>query len=170
MKKNILSLLSSAALSLALAACAAPSEKGHMEGDMKMDGGGHDEEIAFGEPGMVSMASRTVTVTIKDTAYDLKELKVKDGETIRFIIVNKDEADHEFTLGTAAMQAADRAMMEKQMDMGHSMEMHEPNAVSVHELETVELVWKFKGPGHIEFACNIPGHYEAGMKGQIMIM
>ncbi|MBC8269716.1 MAG: copper-binding protein [Rhodospirillaceae bacterium] len=170
MKMNFLTLSAAVFLAFTLAACAAQEEKGHMEGEMKMDMGGHDEEITFGEVGMASMASRTITVNILDLAYDLKDLTVKDGETIRFIIVNKDEVEHEFTLGTAEMQAADRMMMEKQMEAGESMEMHEPNSVSVAELETAELVWKFKGPAKIEFACNVPGHYEAGMRGDVMIL
>jgi len=169
MKKNFLSIFSVTAVSLLLAACSTPAEKGHMEG-MEMESGGHDEEISFGEAGMASMASRTITVNIEDTVFDIKNLIVKDGETIRFIIVNKDEAEHEFTLGTAEMQAADRMMMEKQMEMGESMEMHEPNSISVKDLETKELVWKFAGSGMIEFACNVPGHYEAGMRGDLMIM
>jgi len=176
MKKSFLNVSGAAVLALVVAACT-PAEKGHMEGEMKMDDGkmamgegGHDEEIMFGEPGMAAMAARTVTVNMQDLAYDLKDLTVKDGETIRFVLVNKDETEHEFTLGTPEMQAADRMMMEKQMEAGESMEMHEPNAVSVGSLETKELIWKFKGPGKIEFDCNVPGHYEAGMKGDIMIM
>lgn len=168
MRMNYISLSIAALFAFTLAACA-PAQKEHMEGNMKMDMGG-EEEVAFGEPAMASMATRTITVTIVDTEYDLKDLKVKDGEVIRFIIVNKDETEHEFTLGTKEMNAADRMKMEKQMDNDESMEMHEPNAVSLGDLETKELVWKFKGPGKIEFACNVPGHYEAGMMGNITIM
>jgi uncharacterized cupredoxin-like copper-binding protein len=174
MKTNLLTLSAAVAVVFTLAACADNYEKGHMEGEMKMDGkmdmGGHDEEVTFGEVGMASMATRTITVTIEDMAFDLKDLMAKDGETIRFIIVNKDEEEHEFTLGTVEMQAADRMMMAKQAEHGESMEMHAPNSVSVNELETNELIWKFKGSGKIEFACNVPGHYEAGMRGDVMIM
>ena len=170
MKKNFLTLSSIAALAFTLAACTAPAEKGHMDGNMKMGGGGQDEEVTFGEVGKAAEVTRTITVNMEDTAYDLKNLTVKDGETIRFIIVNKDETEHEFTLGTADMQAEDREKMAKQSDAGESMQMMEPNAVSVGSLETKELIWKFKGPGKIEFDCNVPGHYEAGMRGDVMIM
>ena len=55
MKMNYFALPSIIALVFTLTACAAPEEKGHMEGEMKMDGkmemGGHDEEITFGEVG-----------------------------------------------------------------------------------------------------------------------
>lgn len=169
-------LSSTAVLILSLAAFSAYAENDHMNGEKmtmqhgQMNMGGHDEEITFGEPGMASMAGRTIKVNMEDLAYDLKDLNVKDGETIRFIIINKDETEHEFTLGTAEMQAADRKAMAEQADHGESMEMSIPNSVMVGELETKELVWKFKGPGKIEFACNIPGHYEAGMHGEIMIM
>ena len=32
-----------------------------------------------------------------------------------------------------------------------------------------ELVWRFPSDGTLEFACNIPGHYEAGMHGRIKL-
>ncbi|PHS78938.1 MAG: copper-binding protein [Rhodospirillaceae bacterium] len=140
--------------------------QGGMQGDVGMQA---EEELTFGEPAMASQVDRTITVTLEDIAYDLKHLDIKNGETIRFIIANKDEVEHEFTLGTAENQALDRAKMAQQAEMGMSMEMHEPNSISVADLQTKELIWKFKGPEKIEFACNVPGHYEAGMKGDIVI-
>ncbi|MBL4748382.1 MAG: cupredoxin domain-containing protein [Magnetovibrio sp.] len=128
-----------------------------MSMNMNMSMDAQEEEITFGEAGKLADVSRTITVTISDLAYDLKKLTVKNGETIRFIIVNKDEMEHEFTLGKKVMQAADRVKMAV------------PYAVSVGDLETKELIWTFKGADKIEFDCNIPGHYEAGMTGEITI-
>jgi uncharacterized cupredoxin-like copper-binding protein len=180
MKNIFLSWTSAIALSFALTTYAAAAEKKHMDGEeMKHMGSEemkHDEEgddhgsFAFGAPGMAKMASRTIKISMKDMAYSLAELKVKEGETIRFIITNNDEADHEFTLGPKEMQAEHRMMMEKMMDEDMEMKHGDPNAVSIPEGQVKELVWKFGEPAHIEFACNIPGHYEAGMKGEIMIM
>lgn len=172
MKHHMISVLSVAVFSIALTACTSSPEQGAV-GDMKMPMGGeeHDEEITFGAPGMANMVTRTVTVNMEDVAYDLKKLMVKDGETIRFIVINKDDADHEFTLGTAEMQAEDRERMAKMMDMGMKMEMEgEVNAISVPPLKTMELIWTFKGPAKIEFACNVPGHYEVGMRGDLIVM
>ncbi len=149
-------------------ACAAGGAKEGMGDGMKM-GDAAQEEITFGEAGKASEVDRTITVTMEDTAYDLKDLTVKNGETVRFIIVNKDETEHEFTMGPADVQAADRADMAAKSDAGNSMEMEVPYAVSVGDLETKELIWKFKGPGKIEFDCNVPGHYESGMTGSITI-
>lgn len=52
--------------------------------------------------------------------------------------------------------------------MGDSkMDHDDPNSVLVNPGKTGELVWKFTESTELEFACNIPGHYEAGMVGQI---
>jgi len=153
MNRTVVSFISAATLTIGLTASAAFAE----------------EEITFGEAGKAADVTRTITVNIQDMAYNLKNLQVKNGETIRFIIVNKDELEHEFTLGAADAQAADRTKMAKQADMGMSMKMTESNAVSVAALETKELIWTFKGPETIEFDCNVPGHYEAGMTGTITI-
>ena len=34
---------------------------------------------------------------------------------------------------------------------------------------TGTLIWKFTQAGTVEFACLMPGHYEAGMKGSIRV-
>jgi len=33
--------------------------------------------------------------------------------------------------------------------------------------ESKEVVWKFSEKSSIEFACNVPGHYQAGMYGEV---
>jgi uncharacterized cupredoxin-like copper-binding protein len=32
-----------------------------------------------------------------------------------------------------------------------------------------EIVWQFTKAGTVNFACLMPGHYEAGMKGQVKV-
>jgi len=172
MNKNVMALLSVTTCAVGLTASTAFSGEIPM-GDMTMGvpQNATEEEITFGAPGQADAVTRTITVTMQDLAYDLKNIKAKDGETIRFIIINKDDVGHEFTMGTAEMNASDREKMAKMMDMGQEMSMAgEANAVTVLPQQTKELVWTFKGPSQIEFACNIPGHFESGMKGKIMIM
>jgi uncharacterized cupredoxin-like copper-binding protein len=45
----------------------------------------------------------------------------------------------------------------------------DPNAIAVKPAETHELVWKFSRAGQVQYDCNIPGHYEMGMKGTITV-
>ena len=65
-------------------------------------------------------------------------------------------------------------MDHSKMDMGDAkkaggmpMRHDDPNTVMVAPGETREMVWKFTKAMQIEFACNMPGHYESGMLGRI---
>lgn len=145
--------------------------------------GGHAEH---GTPGAVPDAGRTVEVIMFDTYYEPGRIAVTAGETVRFRVRNAGSLVHEFNIGTAAMHAAHRPEMQMLVDhgiltadrfdaekaramqasMGHGMHDH-PNSVLLDPGETGEIVWTFPtgGVGAIEFACNVPGHYEAGMVG-----
>ncbi len=166
-----------------LAGCAS-QDAGHKE-EMKMDGdhgamkmsegmkmgdGDHAAESAYGEPGMASMVDRTVHITAEDNAFSIKMLNVKEGETIRFTVMNKDDTEHELVLGTKEGMAEHRAEMAKMADMDMNMAEHgAPNILEIKEMGKGDLVWKFSKAGMFEFACNIPGHYESGMHGMIMV-
>ena len=147
----------------------------------------HGYTPAIGEPAKATAATRVAQITLIDNAFETESVKVKAGETIRFVLINKGQLLHEFNLGTAAMHAEhqkEMAMMMEhgmitaagidpnmmKMDMSHSgMEMKhdDPNSVLLAPGETKELVWKFTKTVDLEFACNIPGHYESGMVGKI---
>ena len=148
---------------------------------------------AIGEPAKATAKTRTVSVTLIDNAFEPDRVAVKAGETIRFVIKNSGQLLHEFNIGTAAMHAQhqkEMAMMAEhgmitatgidpeKMKMDHSQMGHgghgaqpmkhdDPNSVLVAPGETKELVWKFASATELEFACNIPGHYEAGMVGKV---
>ncbi|CAD5110295.1 cupredoxin domain-containing protein [Zestomonas carbonaria] len=62
--------------------------------------------------------------------------------------------------------------------MGHGMDSAEHAAMMKHEHansvlvepgKSAELTWTFTQATGLEFACNIPGHYQAGMVGNIEI-
>ncbi|GAA3929069.1 hypothetical protein GCM10022277_26980 [Litoribacillus peritrichatus] len=58
------------------------------------------------------------------------------------------------------------------MMVNHPNMHHGPggNSITVNPSETGILNWKFHQTYQIEAACNIPGHYEAGMFSPISIM
>ena len=141
-------------------------------------GDGHKDEhheTSFGEAGKAKDVSRTINILAADMEFDVKELKIKDGETVRFIIKNTDELEHDFTIGPPELQVQHRKemaeMMEK-MEAGQMMSMKhaDPNAVFLKAGETKELIWKFGEVKNLEFACNVPGHYDAGMMGKFTEM
>jgi len=126
-------------------------------------------DLEGGEPGKKSEVSRTIKITASDEMkFSPFAIEVKDGETIRFIVTNKGEMAHDFTIGTPKMQLAHQKEMAKMMnDASHSMEHNDPNALYLKSGETKELIWKFKKTAKLEIGCNVPGHYQAGMKGQV---
>ena len=72
---------------------------------------------------------------------------------------NQGKITHEFSIGNEQEQKAHHEMMQKMPNMVHE----DDNTVTVKSGETKELIWKFKNVGDVVFACNIPGHFEAGM-------
>ena len=147
--------------------------------------GGHGSDI--GEPAQAAGADRTVEIVMGDNYFEPERLTVAAGETVRFVVRNDGQFLHEFNLGTAAMHAAHQEEMatmmqhgmitptgidHDQMKMdhgGHGMQHDDSNSVLIEPGETKELVWKFSAVTDLEFACNVPGHYDAGMMGEIDI-
>ena len=145
---------------------------------------GHGHGV--GEPAQASAASRTVEVTMHDNYYEPEAIAVQPGETVRFIVRNAGQLVHEFNIGTAAMHAAHQDEMQMMVDhgvlkvdhidhqaaqhmqatMGHGMH-EEPNSLLLEPGKTGEITWTFPEGADLEFACNVPGHYDAGMAGEI---
>ena len=150
--------------------------------------GGHDDAAPnIGQPGKAAEATRTVAITLYDNYYDVDSLEVEAGETVRFELKNEGALLHEFNIGTAPMhknhQHEMRQMMEHGMltptgmvEMDHSgmkgmegmegMKHDDPNSILLAPGESGELIWTFSGDAELEFACNMPGHYQAGMVGE----
>ncbi|OZY45020.1 copper-resistant cuproprotein CopI [Pseudomonas lundensis] len=152
--------------------------------------GSHAE---IGHPAAAASATRTVNIEMTDLAFSPKTLELKAGETVRFVLVNKGQLLHEFNLGDAAMHAEHQKEMLKMQQSGAmtttgmhhagmdhgamgqgSMPMagmthDDPNSVLVEPGKTAELTWTFSGTRDLEFACNVPGHYQAGMVGTLKV-
>lgn len=128
--------------------------------------GGHVHTAApIGEPGLASAKARTVEVEVgDDMRFRPAAIRVKRGETIRFVVRNRGRLPHEMVFGRIADLKAHAALMQKFPNMQHD----EPNMVSVAPGQTGELRWHFSHAGTVEFACLQPGHFEAGMRGRVM--
>ena len=130
----------------------------------------HDaEHFSAGEPGNPKKPARTVTVIMSDSDGTMRfspdRLNVKKGEQVRFVIQNKGELKHEFTLATVEDNDKHAVLMRKYPDMEHD----DPNAKTVDPGKTAEILWRFSKSGTFEFACLIPGHREAGMHGMVAV-
>lgn len=127
-------------------------------------------KFTFGEAGNPADADRVVKITMQDFSFDPASLNVRAGETVRFVVTNNGELDHEFAIGDTKSQTTHRKEMSELMEKGSGMQGNDdPNVVTVKVGQTGELTWKFTRAGSLEFDCNIPGHYESGMKGVITV-
>jgi len=93
-------------------------------------------------------------------------ISVKQGETVKFVIKNSGQVKHEFSLGTDAELKEHYETMKKFPDMEHD----EPSKVSLAPGKQGEIIWQFTKAGEVKFACLYPGHYDAGMKGQVTVV
>jgi uncharacterized cupredoxin-like copper-binding protein len=90
---------------------------------------------------------------------------VKKGETVRFVITNSGKVPHEFSLGTEKELKEHYEVMKKFPGMEHD----EANKIYLKPGQKGEVIWRFTKGGVVDFACLHPGHYDAGMKGQIKV-
>lgn len=126
---------------------------------------GAPEWAPFGEPGHASAVTRTIAITAQDMRFSTKTLQVKLGETIRFVVINKGPSKHEFVIGNRAFHT----QHVKEMAAMPDMPMDEPNSADVAPGKVKSVIWHFTKPGTYMFACDMPGHLEAGMSGTITV-
>lgn len=130
------------------------------------DHDGHESAVGFGQPGDPAKVSRSIVIDMTDNMrYAPARISVRRGETIRFVVRNSGRLEHELVLGDGKELRAHAAMMRQHPTMMHA----EPNAVVVDPGKTAQLVWRFSAAGTVDFACLQPGHFEAGMRGQIAV-
>lgn len=130
-------------------------------------GGHHDDATVYGEPGKEAEVSRVIEVQAADNMrYTPSSITVRRGETVKFVVkATGSKLPHELVLGNAQSLKEHAETMRRYPDMEHD----DPNMTKVAPGGTGTLIWKFTRAGTVEFACLIPGHYEAGMKGRIRV-
>lgn len=125
---------------------------------------GHDSSI--GVPGNAAMVNRTVDIVMSDSMrFSPDHINVKRGETVRFRVKNAGRLTHEMVLGSRAELQEHAKTMAEFPEMEHD----DPNAISVAPGKSGELVWRFTHSGKLDFACLVPGHLEAGMRGDVTV-
>jgi uncharacterized cupredoxin-like copper-binding protein len=154
----------SAALLSLCAACLSPLA----HAGAGVPGHSHSHSSAsIGQAGNAAQVSRTIEVEMGDSMrFTPANFQVQRGETVRFVVRNTGQLQHEFNLGTSAALKEHYALMLKFPEMEHS----EPNVASVAPGQSGEVIWKFTQAGTVSIGCLHPGHYDAGMKGSIKVL
>jgi uncharacterized cupredoxin-like copper-binding protein len=159
MKHRIIALAALAALSLGAHAHEAATHASKSSPVRK-------EQTAWGVAGDAKAARRTLQVAMSDDMrFTPDVIKVKKGETVRIVVSNRGRTLHEFVLGTKKELEEHAALMIKFPNMEHD----EPYMVHVPPGQTGEIIWTFNRRGEFDFACLVPGHYQAGMVGKVKV-
>ena len=124
------------------------------------------EQKEWGIAGDTKAVTRTITLRMgDDMRFAPRHLEVKLGETVRLRAENKGKVMHEIVIGTRTELEAHAEMMKKHPGMEHD----EPYMAHVAPGQRGDIVWTFNREGDFEFACLLPGHFEAGMRGTIRV-
>ena len=138
---------------------AAPHDKPKAEAVKK-------EQKPWGIAGDAKAVARTIEIRMTDVMrFSPDKIEVKQGDTIKLVHKNDGKIMHEFVLGTKKELDEHAALMTKFPGMEHD----EPYMAHVGAGKTGEIVWTFNRVGEFDFACLIPGHYQAGMVGKITV-
>ena len=147
-----------------------------------------DKKMKIGSKGKESEVARVIKVVMYDNYYEPSSFQIKAGETIKFEVENAGELVHEFNIANKMMHKKHQPEMEKMVEneilfadsidkdkmkmmakidksMGHS----HSNSILLEPKQKGDIIWKFDNAVNIEVACNIPGHYQAGMIAEVNI-
>ena len=140
----------------------------------------------IGEKGKQNEVTREIVVKMYDNYYVPDSFEVNKNETIKFTVENMGELVHEYNIATKEMHIKHQPEMQKMVEMeilladkidkekmkemakkDHAMAHKHANSLLLEPKEKGEIIWKFSSSAKLEIACNVPGHYEAGMVAKI---
>ena len=142
----------------------------------------------IGKKGNPSEVEKVIKVKMYDNYYEPSSFQIKEGETIKFEVENAGMLVHEFNIANKMMHmkhqpemikmaengillafSIDKEKMKKMAKMDKSMGHSHSNSVLLEPKQKGDIIWKFDNAVNIEVACNVPGHYQAGMIAKVNI-
>ena len=132
----------------------------------------------IGKPGKIENVTRIINIKLNDNYFEPKNIQVKKGETILFNIENLGQLVHEYSIATKKMHIKHQPEMlelfnkniltatkidKEKIKFVHSHK----NSVLLEPQEEKKIIWKFDTTINLQAACNVPGHYDVGMVGDI---
>ena len=147
-----------------------------------------DKNMKIGSKGNETDITRVIKVVMYDNYYEPSSFHIKKGETIKFEVENAGMLVHEFNIANKMMHmkhqpemvkmaengillafSIDKEKMKRMAKMDKSMGHSHSNSVLLEPKQKGDIIWKFDNAVNIEVACNVPGHYQAGMIAKVNI-
>ncbi|MBG9389382.1 cupredoxin domain-containing protein [Caenimonas aquaedulcis] len=115
------------------------------------------------------VVSRVVEIRMDDTMrFSPSTLQARAGETLRIVARNEGKLEHELVIGDDAQIAEHATAMQSGAAHAHGAG-GGLAAVRVAPGQAGELVVTFTREATLQLACLVPGHYEAGMRGSLVV-
>jgi uncharacterized cupredoxin-like copper-binding protein len=145
---------------------------GHSSGGDTTHGASTDD--AHNNDPVAQVVGRSIEVRMDDQMrFTPSQIDVQAGETIRFVVHNAGKIEHEMVLGhdEAIREHAQAMKRDAAQGQAHGADHRHGTgaAITVGAGQTGELVVTFRQATTLQMACLIPGHYEAGMRGQVNV-
>jgi uncharacterized cupredoxin-like copper-binding protein len=104
----------------------------------------------------------TVHIRIRNSAFSPRRIRVRRHTVVRFVLDNRDPIAHEFIVGGPDVHA--------RHENGHEP-WHPPvdGEVSIGPDSVAETLYHFHEIGPVLFACHLPGHFQFGMTGTVLV-
>jgi uncharacterized cupredoxin-like copper-binding protein len=103
-----------------------------------------------------------VRLAIHNSHFDKSVVRVHRGETVTFVVTNRDPIAHELIIGPADVQLRHELGTEP-------LHGARPGEVSVAAGATAITTYRASNVEPVEFACHLPGHYAYGMHGVVRV-
>lgn len=114
---------------------------------------------------------RSIEIEMRDIEFSPDSVKVKSGETVRFVFHNAGKVAHEAFIGDKSAQddhAMEMSSEDHGMDMGDSGSSDaDETGIIVDPGDTGELTYTFREGDEILIGCHQDGHYDAGMRAMV---
>lgn len=118
----------------------------------------------------VSANSRQIEISLTEFGIESSTSSFEVGQKYTFVITNEGALPHEFSISEPVgdMGRAGHEMGEANHDMSMALLHIGEDELAPGSTMTIEFTFT-KAADNLEFACHLPGHYEAGMFTAISI-
>lgn len=125
------------------------------------------QQTEWGIAGDPKAVTRTIQISMTDNMrFTPDKIDVKQGDVVKFVLTNDGKLLHEFVIGTKPVLDKLAALVAKSPD---EVDHERSDRIHVEPGKVGKVVWNFNRVGAFDFACLLPGHYQAGMVGKINV-